>query len=148
MNPEIPIDYPSGPPPLLRGKTYVAPRKELGPNNIVPDGSPLRDTWCIRGNPLFFVSPEDLMRIVKVFMSNRDKYLDMTTAEDCELYWACGDGKEQLMAAVIIFFREKFTHSPELFAGDNESIEQQLFKSLNEYADYPRNLIPTLYGLM
>ena len=68
---------PDGPPPLIRTETYVSPRIELKPNGEkLPSGHLLRDTWCLRGNPIFFVDHSGLAKIVEELVIRQNLYVE------------------------------------------------------------------------
>ncbi len=141
-----PLELPIQPPILVRGAMYIAPRINIQRTNEFPSGKLLINDWCLRENPIFFVSPHDLMEIARVLFKDINRYLAITSAEDCELYWACGGGKygEQLMSAVVKYFQN---YTGVLTENMNTDL-QTFFGDLNEYADYPRNLVLTQYGYM
>ena len=137
---------PSKKPRLTRAKTYVAPRESIKPSNILPSGLPLKDNWCICGNPIFFVESADLAKLVRILIDDPVTYALMITAEDCKLFRACGSGGESLMAAIVLYFRVHMSING--LTGDNEKDFQKLFNALDSYADYPRHLVRTPFGLI
>jgi hypothetical protein len=136
----------SGIPKLVRGVKYVAPRIDIVISDELPSGMPLIIDWYPIENPIFYVSPQDLMKIVRVLLSDVNRYQTITKADDCELYWTCGGGVygEQLMSAIVQYFKNYTGVS----TGNMDIDIQNFFEDLNTYADYPRHLIWTQYGSM